>query len=65
MPSAYEHGEPDFDGVTEIFWPDMQSAESAVASRQMTEDQAGDAQNFVDLDSVMLFFGVEDVVIEP
>lgn len=65
MQSAYEHGEPDFDGVTEIFWPDMQSAESAVASRQMTEDQAGDAQNFVDLDSVMLFFGVEDVVIEP
>ena len=63
--SAYEFNPPDFDGVTEIYWPDMERAEAAVVSRQMTEDQAGDAKTFVDLDSVTLFFGVEEIIIGP
>ena len=49
--------------MTEIYWADKNTADAAVVSRQMTEDQAGDAQNFVDLERVMLFFGVEDLVI--
>ena len=61
--TSYEEGNPDFDGVTEIYWADKNTADAAVVSRQMTEDQAGDAQNFVDLERVMLFFGVEDLVI--
>ena len=63
--SDYELNSPDFDGVTEIYWPDIKSAEAAVVSRQMTEDQAADAKTFVDLDSVTLFFGVEEIIIAP
>ena len=65
LESSYDSSVPDFDGVTEIYWPDMESAEAAVVSRQMVEDQAGDARTFVDVDSVTLFFGVEEIVIEP
>ena len=43
----------------------MESAEAAVASRQMTEDQANDAQTFVDLDRLTLFFGLEEIIIAP
>ena len=65
MVSTYGSSAPDFDGVTEIYWPDMESAEAAVASRQMTEDQASDAQTFVDLDRLTLFFGLEEIIIAP
>ena len=65
MVSTYGSRSPDFDGVTEIYWPDMESAEAAVASRQMMEDQANDAQTFVDLDRLTLFFGVEEIIIAP
>ena len=65
MVSSYGSSNPDFDGVTEIYWPNMESAEAAVASRQMTEDQASDAQTFVDLDRLTLFFGLEEIIIAP
>ena len=65
MVSTYGSSAPDFDGVTEIYWPDMESSEAAVASRQMTEDQASDAQTFVDLDRLTLFFGLEEIIIAP
>lgn len=65
MMACYEDGSPDFDGVTEIYWPDVQAAERAVVSRQMAEDQRHDAENFVDLENVTLFFGSEEVVVAP
>ena len=59
----YDRGRPPFDGVTELHWPSVAAARSAMSSRQMTEDQAGDAKNFVDTDSVVLFLAEEEVVL--
>ena len=65
LPASYDQGLADFDGVTELFWPDYATASAAMASRQMTEDQSTDAKNFVDTDSVRLFFAVEEIVLAP
>ncbi|MCY4342448.1 MAG: EthD domain-containing protein [Gammaproteobacteria bacterium] len=58
----YDDGAPAFDGVTELHWPDFATAEAAMASRQMREDQSQDARNFADPDSVRLFLAAEEVV---
>ena len=58
----YEDGRPGFDGVTELHWPDFATAEAAMASRQMREDQSQDAQNFADTGSVQLFMAEEEMV---
>ncbi len=58
----HDDGEPAFDGVTELHWPDFASAEAAMASRQMREDQSQDARNFADPGSVRLFLAAEEVV---
>ena len=58
----YEDGTPGFDGVTELHWPDFATAEAAMASRQMREDQSQDAQNFAETGSVQLFMAQEEVV---
>ena len=63
LPACYEHATPAFDGITEIYWPDMAAAARAVASRQMVEDQGSDAPNFVDMSSIVLFFAKEDIVL--
>ena len=54
-----------FDGVTEIYWRNAEDAIAAMGSRQMVEDQATDARNFVDTDSVQLVLAEEEVVIAP
>ncbi len=54
-----------FDGVTEIHWSSATDALAAMASRQMVEDQASDAGNFVERGSVQLLPAQEDVVIAP
>ena len=54
-----------FDGVTEIHWPNADDALAALSSRQMAEDQGGDAANFVDTGSVQLLLAQEEVVIAP
>ena len=58
----YDDGAPDFDGVTELHWPDFAAAEAAMASRQMREDQSQDAQKFVDMDTTLMLMAVEEVV---
>ena len=58
----YEDQAPSFDGVTELHWPDFATAEAAMASRQMREDQSQDAQNFVNTDTVQLFMAEEEVI---
>lgn len=63
LPACYREGAPPFDGVTELHWPSVAAARSAMASAQMRTDQAGDAPNFVEADSVMLFLAKEDRVI--
>jgi len=63
LAESYESGRPPYDGVTELHWRDVPTARTAMASRQMTEDQGSDAVNFVDPDSVVLFLAEEEVVV--
>lgn len=65
LPACYAQEEPDFDGITEIYWPDRAAAQRALVSRQMVEDQRADAPNFVDMDSVVLFLAEEEIIIAP
>ena len=59
---TYARGRPPYDGITELHWADVAAARSAMASRQMTEDQANDAKNFVEPGSVVLFLADEEIV---
>lgn len=61
----YDLSTAHYDGVTEIAWPDAASAGRALVSRQMTEDQANDAPNFVKMDSVALILAEEETIIAP
>jgi uncharacterized protein (TIGR02118 family) len=63
LPDCYRNGSPAFDGVTELHWPDVAAARAAMGSRQMREDQAGDAANFAEPGSVLLFLAEEERVI--
>jgi uncharacterized protein (TIGR02118 family) len=62
LPETYARGRPPYDGITELHWPDTATASAAMSSRQMTEDQATDAQNFVEPGSVVLFLAAEEIV---
>jgi uncharacterized protein (TIGR02118 family) len=62
---SYNDGAPHYDGITELHWPDADAANQAMVSRQMSEDQGGDAPNFVDLDSIELFLVNEEIVVAP
>jgi len=64
VPDYYNWMQTGYDGITEIYWPDAAAAGRAIDSRQMREDQGSDAPNFVDLDSIALFFAVEDWIID-
>lgn len=65
LDACYRHGAPDYDGVTELCWPDVTAARSAMSSRQMREDQASDSRRFAQPDSVRLLLVEEEVVIAP
>jgi uncharacterized protein (TIGR02118 family) len=65
LKSAYKNGSPDFDGVTELYWPDVPSALQAIGSRQMIENQSADARNFVVLESVDLMIAEQHMIIPP
>ena len=60
----YSEIEHHYDGITEIYWPDEETADLALVSRQMVKDQGSDAPNFVDLDSIGLFLAKEEIVIQ-
>ena len=62
---SQETASPAYDGLTEISWPDIETAGRAIGSRQMREDQGSDAPNFVDMESISLFIAKEEVIIEP
>ena len=62
---SYGQGNPPFDGVTELYWPNLNVALAALGSRQMTEDQGDDAKNFVDLSSVDLAMTEQHMIIPP
>ena len=54
LPDSYAQDAPAYDGVTELYWPDHDTMLSAMGSPSMTEEQAGDAPNFVAPGSVDL-----------
>jgi hypothetical protein len=63
--SIYDKSKQVFDAITEISWPDLESAHRGLGSRQMSEDQGTDAPNFVDMDSIALFLAQEEIIISP
>lgn len=63
-PLSWYDPAPPYDGLTEIYWPDAAAARLAMSSRQMREDQAGDARNFADPDGVVLFLAQEERVLD-
>ncbi len=63
--ACYDGGAPPYDGVTELYWRDVATAREAMASRQMREDQARDAERFVEPGSVLLFLAQEEIVVPP
>lgn len=67
LPQCYDGAQraPDFDGVTELHWPDFQQAQAAMQSEQMRIDQGNDAKHFAAPGSVALFFAREEIVIAP
>jgi len=48
-----------YDGITELFWADHDTALASMASQQMTVDQSSDARNFVDGESLVVFLAQE------
>ena len=63
LAECYDEGSPRYDGITELHFRNRDAAVRATVSRQMREDQGGDAPNFVDMDSIELFLVEEEVVI--
>lgn len=62
---SYDSAPPAYDGITEISWRDAEAAMRGITSRQMVEDQASDAPNFVADGSVALYLAEEETVIAP
>jgi uncharacterized protein (TIGR02118 family) len=62
-PATWRESAPVYHALTEIYWPDAEAARRAMRSRQMREDQAGDAANFADPDGVVLLLATEEVVL--
>jgi hypothetical protein len=62
---TYATGAPAFDGVTELHFHDLAAARSAMASRQMREDQGRDAPHFAAAGSVQMFAAKEEIVRAP
>ena len=60
---TYARGRPPYDGITELHWPDVAAARTAMSSRQMTQDQSADAQNFAEPGSVVLFLAEEEIIV--
>lgn len=54
LAETYDHASGPWDAVTELHFPDWTATQAAMASRQMTEDQAGDANHFVEPESVQI-----------
>jgi uncharacterized protein (TIGR02118 family) len=65
LAACYDRGPPPYDGVTELHWHSVTAARAAMSSRQMREDQASDAQRFVEPGSVRLLMVEEEVVTAP
>jgi uncharacterized protein (TIGR02118 family) len=54
-----------YDGVAELWWPDLASAERAAASPEFRVEQLNDTQQFVDVERLQGFVAEENRVIWP
>ena len=54
-----------FDGVTELYWRDVDADMRGISSEQMRVDQAGDAENFVEPGSVELMIAEQHIILPP
>ncbi len=63
LAETYARGRPPYDGITELHWPNVAAARTAMSSRQMVEDQSSDAQRFAEPGSVLLFLAEEEVAV--
>ena len=48
LPETYETATPAYDGVAELWWPDLATFEKSWASPELQIEQLNDARNFVD-----------------
>jgi hypothetical protein len=65
LPAGADEVATPWHAITELHWRDAAAARSAMASRQMREDQASDAERFVEPGSVGLLLVEPEVVIAP
>lgn len=66
LPETYESDTPPaFDGVAELWWPDVVKFKESWASPELQVEQLTDAKNFVDGKGSMAFLAEENRVIWP
>jgi len=63
LPECYEGERPAYDGVTELHWRDFDAARRSMASEEMTVEQASDAPNFADGESLVVFLAEEERIL--
>jgi uncharacterized protein (TIGR02118 family) len=63
LPACYDEATPAYDGVTELHWRDLDAARRSMASDEMTVEQASDAPNFADGESLVVFLAEEEQVV--
>ena len=65
LPETYAGSTPTYDGVAELWWPDLASLEKAALSPEFRVEQLNDARQFVDVDHLEGFAAEENRVIWP
>jgi uncharacterized protein (TIGR02118 family) len=65
VPEMYANGEPAYDGVAELTWPDLASFEAGWRSEEMQVEQFTDVRNFIDLKKICGLLAKEVRIIWP
>ncbi len=65
VPEMYANGEPAFDGVAELTWPDLALFEKGWKSEEMQVEQFTDVRNFIDLKKIWGLLATEVRIIQP
>lgn len=65
VPEMYANGEPLYDGVAELTWPDLESFEKGWTSEEMQVEQFTDARNFIDLKKICGLLATEVRIVWP
>ena len=65
VPEMYTSGEPAYDGVAELTWPDLAAFEKGWKSEEMQVEQFTDVRNFIDLKKICGFLAKEVRIIWP